>query len=152
MPAPDARGCKCNADRCVNRRRARSDPHSTSARRARERVHYAEMHWVVVRLLRLFPDVVPGEDARATLDELLTPENIATEVAFYDDPNHRTLERPYGWGWLLTLADSLAAWLPVLTYPQRTGVHPNTAFALSRSYDYALLAAIDASARRWFHG
>ncbi|HKG24514.1 MAG TPA: DUF2891 family protein, partial [Thermomicrobiales bacterium] len=60
------------------------------------------------------------------------------------------------------LADSLAAWLPVLTYPQRTGVHPNTAFALSRSYDYArlladrgddaLLAAIDASARRWFHG
>src|SRR5215211_2080970 len=146
MPAPDARGCKCNADRCVNRRRARSDPHSTSARRARERVHYAEMHWVVVRLLRLFPDVVPGEDARATLDELLTPENIATEVAFYDDPNHRTLERPYGWGWLLTLAHelatwddpdarrwsaalaplaerlaaSLAAWLPVLTYPQRT--------------------------------
>jgi len=144
------------------------------------------MHWAIVRLLHRFPDAVPDAEARATLDELLTDENIATEVRFFADPNHRTLERPYGWGWLLTLAHELAtwddpdaqrwaralspladrltanlvAWLPVLTYPQRTGVHPNTAFALSRAYDYArlsaergddaLLAAIWAAATRWF--
>jgi hypothetical protein len=73
------------------------------------------------------------------------------------------LERPYGWGWLLTLAyeletwddpdgrrwssalapladlltPNLVGWLPRLTYAQRTGVHPNTAFALSRCLDYA---------------
>lgn len=145
-----------------------------------------EMHWVVVRLLRHFPDVVPDGKARATLNELLTDEKIMTEVAFFSDPNHRTLERHYGWGWLLTLyaelatwddpdaqrwtraleplADLLTAnlvtWLPLLTYPQRTGLHPNTAFGLSRSYDHArlrtdrgdgaLLTAIHTAAARWF--
>jgi hypothetical protein len=145
-----------------------------------------EMTWAVVRLLRAFPDDVPADQARATLNELLTPEHIAAEVAFFSDPNHRSIERPYGWGWLLTLqqelrgwddpdaahwaeavqpladllAGNLAAWLPKLTYPQRTGVHPNSAFGLSRSYDFAkrladqgddaLLRAIDTAARRWF--
>jgi hypothetical protein len=147
-----------------------------------------EMHWAVVRLLRRFPDAVPGEEARATLGELLTEEKIATEVRFFADPNHRTLERPYGWGWFLTLAQELAtwddpdgrrwgeaaaplagvlvanlvAWLPLLTYPERTGVHQNTAFALSRAYawaglraergDGALLAAIQGAVSRWFLG
>ena len=145
-----------------------------------------EMHWAIVRLLRRFPDVGPGDEARATLGELLTEEHLAVEAAFFADANHRSLERPYGWGWLLTLQHELAtwddpdgkrwaaaveqlaevltgnliAWLPKLTYPQRTGVHPNTAFGLSRSYDYArlraergdgaLLAAIQEAARRWF--
>ena len=145
-----------------------------------------EMHWAIVRLLRRFPDVVPADEARATLDGLLTEQNLATELRFFADPNHRTLERPYGWGWFLTLAHelatwddpdaqrwssaleplaallstNLAAWLPRLTYPQRTGVHPNTAFALSHSYDHAirraergggaLLAAIQEAAARWF--
>jgi hypothetical protein len=147
-----------------------------------------EMHWVIVRLLRRFPDVDPAAEARATLGELLTAEHVAIEARFFADPNHRTLERPYGWGWLLTLAHELATWddpdgrrwasalepladlltnhlvgwLPALTYPQRTGVHPNTAFGLSRSYDHAtlraeqgddaLLAAIQAAAARWFAG
>jgi hypothetical protein len=145
-----------------------------------------EMHWVIVRLLRLYPDDVPADTVRATLNELLTPENIATEIDFFTNPNHRTLERPYGWGWFLTLAHeletwqdadgqrwakalrplaevlggNLVKWLPVLTYPQRTGLHPNTAFGLSRSYDFArlksdhgdgtLLTAIQDAAARWF--
>ena len=145
-----------------------------------------EMHWVVVRLLRRFPDAIPAGEARATLDALLTEEKIATEARFFGDPNHRTLERPYGWGWFLTLhcelatwddpdarrwasaleplADvlttNLVAWLPKLTYAERTGVHPNTAFGLSRSYDeallraeggdVALLAAIHTAAAHWF--
>ncbi|HEV2106646.1 MAG TPA: DUF2891 domain-containing protein, partial [Thermomicrobiales bacterium] len=145
-----------------------------------------EMHWVIVRLLRHVPEAVPAPEARATLDQLLTGANIETEVRFFSDPNHRSLERPYGWGWLLTLyhelttwddpdgrrwasavqplADlltaKLLAWLPLLTYPQRTGVHPNTAFGLSRAYDHAelraahgddaLLTAIHAAANRWF--
>jgi hypothetical protein len=145
-----------------------------------------EMHWVIVRLLRLYSDEVPGDTARATLKELLTPENIATEIEFFTNPNHRTLERPYGWGWFLTLTHELETWedtdgqrwaaalkpladllsgnivnwLPRLTYPQRIGMHANTAFGLSRSYDYALqrgangdnalLSAIQDAAARWF--
>ena len=150
-----------------------------------------EMHWVVVRLLRLFSGAVPEDlvaEARATLGVLLTDENIATEIEFFEDPSHRTLERPYGWGWLLTLSHELATWedpdgrrwagsleplanllsgnligwLPKLTYPQRVGVHPNTAFGLARSHDHAklqakrgddaLLAAIHEAAARWFTG
>ena len=44
-----------------------------------------EMHWVIVRLLRLFPDDVANERARATLDELLTAENIAAEADFFGE-------------------------------------------------------------------
>jgi hypothetical protein len=148
-----------------------------------------EMHWAIVRLLRRFPEAVPvglAAEAHATLGELLTEGNIAAEVWFFEDPNHRSLERPYGWGWLLALHRELAAWddpdarrwagalepladllttnllgwLPKLTYPQRVGVHPNTAFGLSRSYghaerraargDGALLEAIEEAAVRWF--
>jgi hypothetical protein len=145
-----------------------------------------EMHWAIVRLLRLFPEDVPNDTARATLEELLTAENLATEAGFFSDPNHRSLERPYGSAWLLTLHHELAtwddpdahrwatnlaplvevlvsnlvSWLSVMTYPQRTGVHPNTAFALSRCYDEAqlrtangdaaLFGAVRAAAKRWF--
>jgi len=146
-----------------------------------------EMEWAVVRLLRLFPEQVPAA-ARDTLNALLTPEHIAADVAYFSAPHHRSFERPYGWGWLLTLthevaarddpdaarwgaalapladllATNLIAWLPLLTYPQRTGLHPNTAFALSRAWDFAtqraergddgLLAAIQEAARRLFAG
>jgi hypothetical protein len=145
-----------------------------------------EMHWVIVRLLRLFPDDVPAERARATLDELLTADNLAAEARFFDDPQHRSLERPYGSAWLLTLAyelqtwddadgrrwaanleplvevlvANLVRWLPLMSYPQRTGVHPNTAFALSRCSDLALrrrkagddalYEAITGAIARWF--
>ncbi len=145
-----------------------------------------EMHWVVVRLLRRFPAEVAASGARTTLDRLLTREHLAAERDFFAAAEHRSLERPYGWGWLLTLAheletwddpdgrrwsaavaplaellaSNLVSWLPRLTYPQRTGVHPNTAFALSRAYPYAtlrasrgdpaLLLAIQSSAPRWF--
>lgn len=145
-----------------------------------------EMHWALVRLLRRFPDSTTSAKARATLDDLLTAEHLATEVAFFANPNHSGLERPYGRGWLLTLAHELATWddpagqrwaaavapladmlaadfttwLPKLTYAQRIGVHANTAFGLSRCYDFALrradggdpalLSAIGEAATRWF--
>lgn len=147
-----------------------------------------EMEWVVVRLLRLFPHELPSEHARETLGALLTPDNIKTENAFFTDPNHKTLERPYGWAWLLTfqheleiwndvdgdrwaaavrplasfLADNLIGWLPRLTYPQRLGLHANTAFGLLRSLDFAerraaegepdLLSAIREAGLRFFEG
>ena len=115
-----------------------------------------ELHWVTVRLLKLFPDDVPAEKARATLSELLTSENIAAEIRFFSDPNHRTIELPYGWGWLFMLqheletwddpdgrqwaatiqplaqqlTETMLEWLPKLTHPVRTGLHSNTAFGL----------------------
>lgn len=145
-----------------------------------------EMHWAIVRLLRRFPGNPLEARARSELGALLVPGNIEAEVQFFSSPEQGFIERPYGWGWLLTLqeelegwddaaghawaraleplsqllAAKLAAWLPRLTYPQRTGVHQNTAFALSRSLAYArwraalgegaLLGAITDASRRWF--
>ncbi|HKD98539.1 MAG TPA: DUF2891 domain-containing protein [Micromonosporaceae bacterium] len=124
-----------------------------------------EMHWALIRLLRLVPDAVDGPALRAALDAHLTPEAIATEVAYF--AAHPGFERPYGWGWALTLADELAGWddpdsrrwsravaplaatlsagfvrwLPKATYPTRDGAHANSAFALARALPYAHRAA-----------
>ncbi len=162
-------------------------PPTSSAAPSPEGVACVEMHWVATRLLRTMPEVIPAEvadRARATMRALLTPKSLAAEVRTFSD--QRSFERPYGWGWLLTLAHELdgwddpdgrawadavrplaellggrmAAWLPAMTYPQRTGVHPNTAFAMSRSLDWAtaraaagdpvLLEAIRGATARWF--
>ncbi|HUZ02359.1 MAG TPA: DUF2891 domain-containing protein [Thermomicrobiaceae bacterium] len=122
-----------------------------------------EMHWVLARLLRLLPDLLPRAEIRAALEEHLTGEAIAGEVAYFSEPAQHTVERPYGWGWLLMLvhelrgwddpdarrwdaaldplatlfAGRLQAWLPRLTYPVRYGAHYNSAFGLSLALPYA---------------
>ena len=147
-----------------------------------------ELHWVAIRLLKLFPGQVDGGTARRTLNAILTRENLLEEASFFEQPQHRGIERPYGWGWLLTLSHELETWededgrrwaeavrplaellagrwldwLPKLTYPVRTGIHSNTAFALSRTLPYArlravrgdprLLAAVSSAAERFFLG
>jgi hypothetical protein len=122
-----------------------------------------EMHWVLVRLLRLTPDRVPADEARVALDTHLSAENIAAEARFFSDPDRQSAERPYGWGWALRLTAELSAyddpaavswasnmqplvdviveglieWLPKLTYPIRYGIHANPAFALSLGLPFA---------------
>ena len=120
-------------------------------------------HWMLVRLLRLFPDLPEGKDIRAALAEHLTAKNLKAEADSFARPNARSFERPYGWAWLLKLAEELHSWddadakqwsknlkpladiivagylafFPKQTYPIRTGVHPNTAFGLAFALDYA---------------
>jgi hypothetical protein len=124
-----------------------------------------EMHWVLVRLLKVAGDAVPSAVIRATLDAQFTPEGLAAEAEFMATSG--TSERPYGWGWALTLAHELATWddpdarrwtaamrplaavltgnflrwLPKATYPVRSGLHANSAFGLSRALPYARLRA-----------
>jgi hypothetical protein len=123
-------------------------------------------HWMVVRLLRRFPDLPEGAEIRAALGRNLTAENIKVEVQYLDQPGRRSFERTYGWAWLLKLAEELQSWndpdgrqwsqnlaplvraivqqymdfLPRQTYPIRTGVHPNTAFGITLALDYARAA------------
>ncbi|HET6575649.1 MAG TPA: DUF2891 domain-containing protein, partial [Fimbriiglobus sp.] len=85
------------------------------------------------------------------------------EAAYFARPESKSFERPYGWAWLLKLAEELHGWddpdakawsrnlrpltdaivsryldyFPKQTYPIRTGVHPNTAFGLAFAHDYA---------------
>ena len=123
-------------------------------------------HWMLVRLLRIQPAISNAAEICARLDAHLTAENIATETAYFEDKKNRGFERMYGWAWALRLAAELRSWnhpdatrwsanlapletklvaltkdyLPRLTYPIRTGVHPDTAFALAQIHDYARAA------------
>jgi hypothetical protein len=123
-------------------------------------------HWMLVRLLRLFPELPERKQIREALAAHLTAENLKAEAAYFGRPNTRSFERTYGWAWLLKLAEELHTWddgdarqwsrnleplaqvivkryvtfLPKQTYPIRRGVHPNTAFGLAFALDYARAA------------
>lgn len=125
-------------------------------------------HWMLVRLLRSFPDMSMAAPVRAALDRRLTAENIRAEAEYLNQPNRKSFERTYGWAWLLKLAAELREWndpdgqrwarnleplaqeivkryqdfLPRQAYPIRTGVHPNTAFGLAFALDYARSAGL----------
>src|SRR5947209_3889595 len=58
-------------------------------------------HWMLVRLLRLYPDLPENKQIRATLAEHLTARNLKAEADYFARPNAQSFERPYGWAWLL---------------------------------------------------
>jgi hypothetical protein len=119
-------------------------------------------HWLLAHLLSLYPLLPEGPQIRLALNRNLTLENIQAEVRYFQQAGRASFERPYGWGWLLKLAEELYVWddeegkrwaenlqpladiivdkylafLPKQTYPIRTGVHPNTAFGLCFALDY----------------
>lgn len=121
-------------------------------------------HWMLVRLLRQFPDLPEAKAIRAVLNEHLTAENLKVEAEVFTRPNNTSFERPYGWVWLLKLALELHGWededakrwatnlepltktivgrylsyFPKQTYPIRSGVHSNTAFGFGFAHDYAV--------------
>jgi Protein of unknown function (DUF2891) len=129
-------------------------------------------HWLLVRLLRRFPDLPQQQAIRTALAEHLTAKNLQAETDYFAQPNRQSFERTYGWAWLLKLAEELHGWdvadgkqwsrnlqpladtlasrylafLPKQTYPIRSGVHPNTAFGLAFALDYA--RAVDHKALR----
>jgi hypothetical protein len=122
-------------------------------------------HWLLVRLLKQFPDAPFAAPARAALARSLTPANIQAEVDYMRGPGRAPFERPYGLAWLLQLAAELrswddpqasewaqaltplevesaqrfAAWLPKLHYPIRVGEHSQTAFAFGLLHDWAVV-------------
>src|ERR1700734_1358804 len=67
-----------------------------------------EMHWVLVRLLKVAAGAVPATEVRAALDAQFTPEGLLREAEFITGGGRS--ERPYGWGWALSLIHELAGW------------------------------------------
>lgn len=119
-------------------------------------------HCMLARLARLFPDLPERPEIDRVLREHLTVEHIMGEVAYFKAPGRGFFERPYGWAWLLKLAEELLrydaalaahltplvtvmreglfSYLPALTHPVRHGVHNNTAFAVKLTLDYTRAA------------
>lgn len=118
-------------------------------------------HWMLARLLRVFPNAGFADEARDALKRSITPKNIAAEIEYLTAPERESFERPYGLAWLSTLRAELRAivsplaeilyplesaawvkverWLRKLPYPDRSGQHANTAFALSLLIDSMVL-------------
>jgi len=128
------------------------------------------MHWLLVHVRRLHSGLPQRAVIDALLERHLAPANIAAECAYLERPHAQSFERPYGWAWLLKLADELALsadadahrwatqleplarrfverylrWLPKADYPIRYGMHSNSAFGLLFALDYARRAGDDA--------
>lgn len=120
-------------------------------------------YWMLTRLLKTFPDLPQKADIVKAFNENITPEKVSVEVAYFTPTLSKSWERTYGWAWLLKLDQELLEWkdaqaqkwranlqpltqkvvelwmtyLPKLTYANRTGVHPNTAFGMVFALDYA---------------
>src|SRR5438876_2541303 len=52
-------------------------------------------HWLLVRLLRLFPTAPFAARARDELNRSFTPQNILGELGFLRKPGRSSFERPY---------------------------------------------------------
>lgn len=120
-------------------------------------------HWMLIRLLKKFPDLTESQRIRNALGRNLQKNHILREVEYFQQKERKSFERTYGWAWLLKLTEELDGWddaqgrewrknlqpleqeivnnylnfLPKQTYAIRTGVHPNTAFGLAFALDYA---------------
>ncbi|MCF6401964.1 DUF2891 domain-containing protein [Chitinophaga filiformis] len=123
-------------------------------------------HWMLVRLLKSFPDLSKKQEIVTKLSQNLTAANIAQEQRLFQNKENKSFERIYGWSWLLQLQRELLTWndplgkqlaanvqplatqfskayidfLGKLVYPIRVGEHTNLAFGLSLAWDYAATA------------
>ncbi len=121
-------------------------------------------HWMLVRLLKTKPALSTAAEIEKILNESFNLDRMKAEADYFSKFKlTTTFERTYGWAWLLKLDEELQTWddprakkwhanmkpltdeiiklwtnyLPKQTYPNRTGVHPNTAFAMAFAIDWA---------------
>src|SRR6266566_4264463 len=130
-------------------------------------------HWLLVRLIRTFPDAPFAGVAREALRKSLTTENLKQEAAYLRGEGRASFERPYGLAWLLQLCaelrewddeqaremlanlrpleeaagERLKTWLPKLSHPVRIGEHDQTAFGLGLMLEYARATGDEAFAK-----
>ena len=123
-------------------------------------------HWLLVRLLRLYPNAPFAVEARTALNQSFMTDKIDAEASYLRGAGRASFERPYGLAWLLELAAELRrsddpdarrwsgvlapletevvarleSWLPKLHYPIRVGEHDQTAFAFGLIWDWAGVA------------
>src|ERR1043166_5794064 len=67
-------------------------------------------HWLLVRLLRTFPNASFAGPARDALKHSLTAENLKQESTYLAGQGRASFERPYGLSWLLQLCAELREW------------------------------------------
>ena len=139
--------------------------------------------WAMVRLMKEVPELAVTPLIREKLRDHLSEAALEGELEYLTE--NAAFERPYGWAWLLLLHAELASWddadaamwaerlgpvtdlvterlvnyVAELEGPVRTGVHPNTAFAIATSLQATAMAerpeleeALGDAAVRFFAG
>src|SRR5438046_3280723 len=130
-------------------------------------------HWLLVRLLRTFPEASFASAARDALKQSLSAENLKQEAVYIRGEGRSGFERPYGLSWLLQLCaelrewddpqarewsanlkpledaavERLTTWLPKLSHPVRVGEHDQTALGLGLLLHYSRSTKNDSFAR-----
>lgn len=121
-------------------------------------------HWLLIKVLKQFSGIKCRDSIIQLLDNSFQLQKIKDEADYFTKyKTTNTYERTYGWAWLLKLDEELFTWneplakqwhatlqpltqkivelwknfLPKQTYPNRTGVHPNTAFGLIFALDWS---------------
>jgi hypothetical protein len=121
-------------------------------------------HWMLVKLLKQYPNMPLKDSIVQLLNNSFQELKLNAEANYFTMFKHSNVfERTYGWAWLLKLDQELYTfndpaakqwyqalqpltkqivilwknYLPKQTYPNRTGVHPNTAFGLVFALDWA---------------
>ena len=120
--------------------------------------------WAMVRLMKEVPELAVTPLIREKLRDHLSEAAMEGELEYLTE--NASFERPYGWAWLLLLHAELASWddedaatwaerlgpvtdlvterlvsyVAELEGPVRTGVHPNTAFAIAMSLQATAMA------------
>jgi hypothetical protein len=119
--------------------------------------------WMMVKVLRRYPDIKVARLIREKLSEHLSADAIKGELAFFSEEGNKSFERPYGYAWLLRLYGELRSWddpdarkwaanleplaklllerttpyLNTLAAPMRVGTHANTAYAMKLLLEYS---------------
>ncbi len=121
-------------------------------------------HWMLLKILKEKPNLAQSWRIIKILDKSFNAESLKKEAQYFTKYDlAKNFERTYGWAWILKLDEELATWdtpqaktwhqnmkpltdeilrmwkdyLPKQTYPNRTGVHPNSAFAIGFAIDWA---------------
>ncbi|AWO01598.1 DUF2891 domain-containing protein [Chitinophaga alhagiae] len=122
-------------------------------------------HWMLVRLLKMYPDLPNAAEIKRKLAENLSQDNIRQEMLIFRNKENKGFERIYGWSWLMQLQTELITWddplarqlrgniaplarlfstawrdfLKKIVYPIRVGEHTNLAFGLRLAWDYGVV-------------
>jgi hypothetical protein len=123
----------------------------------------AHGHWMLIRLLKKYPNIPSADTIRSVLKSQLTAQKLLVEAKLFQQKENRSFERTYGWAWILQMQKELLEWddplarelganlkplsdlfarsyidfLGKILYPIRTGEHSNLAFGLRLAWDYA---------------
>ncbi|HWX01163.1 DUF2891 domain-containing protein [Collimonas sp.] len=120
-------------------------------------------YWLLARCARLYPTLPQQAEITALFEEHFTAANMQRELTYFQAPGRVSFERPYGWAWIVALAQELDSWqhpqaktwlaameplvaeirsrvlsyFAKLSYAIRVGTHYNSAFALKLILDFA---------------